>query len=91
MGEMLRKSLDLTTWDCAKQSEGTVRSEDDKQRNRMKNRPPGALASITVVPVEMAGFLKKMREYDSRLQRGRRYELTDAKANWPCMKSRLCL
>jgi hypothetical protein len=44
----------------------------------MKNRWPVNLSAFTVEPLDTAVFLKKVREYDSRLQSKRRGELTDA-------------
>jgi hypothetical protein len=70
--------LDVTSWDCANQSEGTVQSEDARERNRLKNRWPVNLSLFTVEPLDTAGFLKKVREYDARLQSQRRGELTAA-------------
>jgi hypothetical protein len=72
------RDLDLTGWDCASQSEGTAQSQDARERNRMKNRWPVDLSLFTVERVDTAGFLTKVREYDSRLQSKRRGELTEA-------------
>jgi hypothetical protein len=44
----------------------------------MKNRWPVDLSLFTVERVDTAGFLTKVREYDSRLQSKRRGELTSA-------------
>jgi hypothetical protein len=63
---------------CANQSEGTAQSQDAKERNRMKNRWPVNLSLFAVEPLDTAGFLKKVGEYDSRLQAKRRGELTAA-------------
>jgi hypothetical protein len=70
------RDLDVTGWDCANQFEGSAQSQDAKDRNRMKNRWPVNLSLFTVEPLDTAGFLKKVREYDSRLQSKRRGELT---------------
>jgi hypothetical protein len=72
------RDLDLAGWDCANQSEGTAQSQDARERNRMKNRWPVNLSLFTVEPLDTAAFLKKVREYDSRLQSKRRGELTAA-------------
>ncbi len=72
------RELDVTGWDCANQSEGTARSQDARQRNRLKNRWPVNLSLFTVERLDTAGFLTKVREYDSRLQSKRRGELTSA-------------
>ena len=72
------RDLDVTGWDCANESEGTAQSQDAKERNRMKNRWPVNLSLFTVEPLDTAGFLRKVREYDSRLQSKRRGELAAA-------------
>jgi hypothetical protein len=43
-----------------------------------RNRWPVNLSLFTVEPLDTAGFLRKVREYDSRLQSKRRGELTAA-------------
>jgi hypothetical protein len=72
------RDLDVTKWDCVNQSDGTAQSQDAKERNRMKNRWPVNLSLFTVDPLDTAGFLRKVGEYDSRLQSKRRGELTAA-------------
>jgi hypothetical protein len=72
------RDLDVAAWDCANQPEGTAQSEETRERNRLKNRWPVNLSLFTVEPLDTAGFLKKVREYDSRLQSQRRGELTAA-------------
>jgi len=71
------RDLDVTEWDCANQSEGTAQSQEARERNRMKNRWPRAdLSACTVL--DTAAFLKKVREYDSRIEGRRRGELSTA-------------
>ena len=69
------RDLDVTKWDCANQPDGTAQSQEARERNRMKNRWPVNLSLFTVEPLDTSGFLKKVREYDSRLQSKRRGEL----------------
>jgi hypothetical protein len=70
------RDLDVTEWDC--RSEGSAQSQDAQERNRMKNRWPVNLSLFPVESLDTAGFLKKVGEYDSRLQSKRRGELTAA-------------
>jgi hypothetical protein len=70
------RDLDVTGWGCANQFEGSAQSQEARERNRMKNRWPVNLSAFTVEPLDTAGFLKKVREYDSRIQSKRRGELT---------------
>jgi hypothetical protein len=72
------RDLDLTGWDCANPFEGSAQSQDARERNRMKNRWPVNLSAFTVERLDTPTFLKKVREYDSRLQGTRRSELTAA-------------
>src|SRR6266487_6344602 len=72
------RDLDVTGWDCANQSEGTAKSEEAKERNRMKNRWPVNLSLFPIEAFDTAGFLKKVREYDARLGSQRRGDLTVA-------------
>jgi hypothetical protein len=48
------------------------------ERNRLKNRWPVNLSLFTIEPLDTAGFLKKVREYDSRLRSNYQGELTAA-------------
>jgi hypothetical protein len=70
------RDLDVMGWDCASQFEGSAQSQDAKDRNRMKNRWPVNLSLFPIETLDTAGFLKKVREYDARLQSQSRRELT---------------
>lgn len=73
------RDLDVSGWDCANQTDGTAQSQDAIECNRMKNRwPPGDLSAFTIDALDTASFLKKVREYDSRIQGKRRGELSPA-------------
>jgi hypothetical protein len=73
------RDLDVTGWDCANQTGGTAKTDDGIERNCMKNRwPPSDMSAFTVDSLDTAGFLKKVREYDSHIQGRRRGKLTAA-------------
>ena len=73
------RDLDVTGWDCANQMDGSAKTQGGIERNRMKNRwLPGDLSAFTVDALDTAAFLKKVGQYDSRLQSKRRSELTAA-------------
>jgi len=72
------RDLDMTGWDCVNNPEGTAQSQDAKDRNRMKNRWPVNLSLFLIDALDTAGFLKKVREFDARLQSQRRVDLTTA-------------
>ncbi len=73
------RDLDVTGWDCVNQSEGTAQGQDGIERNRMKNRWPVDLSLLTVESLDTAEFLKKVREYDSRVRGEHRSQLTAAR------------
>jgi hypothetical protein len=72
------RDLDLTGWDCLDQASGTAQSEEAIERNRMKNRWAANLFAFTVESLDTAAFLKKVREYDSRIQSEDRSQLSGA-------------
>jgi len=72
------RDLDLIGWVCVNTPEGTAQREDAKDRNRMKNRWPVALSLFPVEPLDTAGFLKKVRDFDARFQSQTRGELSAA-------------
>jgi hypothetical protein len=78
VGDTELRDLDVMGWDCANQPEGTAQSQDAKERNGMKNRWPVNLSLYQIEPLDTAGFLKKIREYDGQLQSQRRGDLTAA-------------
>jgi hypothetical protein len=59
------RDLDVTGWDCVNQAGGTAQGQDSIERNRLKNRWPVNLSAFTVEPLDTAGFLKKVREFES--------------------------
>jgi hypothetical protein len=87
------RDLHVTGWNCVNQLEGTAQTQDARERNRMKNRwMPANLSAFTVEPLDTTEFLKKVRDYDSRLQSKRRGELTAAQKNQlDSYEIRLCL
>jgi hypothetical protein len=75
------RDLDLSVWDCANQTEGSANTQDGIERNRMKNRWAVSVFPSLVEALDTAAFLKKVREYDARLQAQRRGELTATQKN----------
>jgi len=63
------RDLDLAGWDCINHPEGTAQSQEAMERNRMKNRWPVNLSAFPIESLDTTAFLKKVREYDSGLQR----------------------
>ena len=72
------RDLDLAAWNCSSKNEGTAQSQGARERNRMKNRWLVNLSGFAVESLDTASFLKKVREYDSRIQGKHRGDLTAA-------------
>ena len=72
------RDLDLAAWNCSSKNEGTAQSQEARERNRVKNRWLVNLSGFVVESLDTASFLKKVREYDSRIQGKHRGDLTAA-------------
>lgn len=68
------KDLDLSKWDCP--PEGAAKTPDGKERNPRKNRAPIDLAGKEIPSLDIAGFLKRVAEYDTKIGAKRRRNLT---------------
>ena len=72
------RDLKLGAWNCSSKDEGSAQSQETRERNRVKNRWLVNLSGLAVESLDTASFLKKVREYDSRIQGKRRGDLTAA-------------
>src|SRR6266581_9043727 len=72
------RDLDLAAWNCSSKNQGTAQSQEARERNRVKNRWLVNLSGFVVESLDTASFLKKVREYDSRIQGKHRGDLTAA-------------
>src|SRR5438876_4418526 len=72
------RDLKLEAWNCSSKDEGSAQSQEARQRNRVKNRWLVNLSGFAVESLDTASFLKKVREYDSRIQGKHRDDLTAA-------------
>jgi hypothetical protein len=72
------RDLKLEAWNCSSKDEGSAQSQEARERNRVKNRWLVNLSGFAVESLDTASFLKKVREYDSRIQSKHRGGLTDA-------------
>src|SRR6266566_6430063 len=72
------RDLKLEAWNCSSKDEGTAQSQEARERNRVKNRWLVNLSGFAVESLDTASFLKKVREYDSRIQGKHRGDLTAA-------------
>ncbi len=72
------KELDIAHWDCANHLEGTAKTPDGAERNRLKNRsaPEGGITAAEAT--DSAGFLQRIAKFEGLTKGRRRKELTPA-------------
>jgi hypothetical protein len=70
------KEIDLTSWDCRDRSEGTAKSPDGAERNRLKNRSASDLAGLNLPPMNIAAFLQHVAAFDAQTKATRRKNLS---------------
>ena len=70
------KEYDLTGWDCLNHPEGTGRTPDAIERNRMKNRPAAELAGAQLMQLDTTTFLKHFAEFDAQTKGKHRSDLS---------------
>lgn len=72
------KEIDLTGWDCLSRLEGTGKTPDAVERNRLKNRPAADLAGARVEALDTTAFLRKLAAFDAETNGKRRIDLSPA-------------
>jgi len=72
------KEIDLTSWDCLNKLEGSARSPDGVERNRLKNRSATDIAALPLKDLDAAGFLRGVAEFEAQTQGKRRKDLSPA-------------
>ncbi|MEP7014771.1 MAG: hypothetical protein ABI925_04965 [Verrucomicrobiota bacterium] len=70
------KEIDLSGWNCVTRPEGTSRSPDTSERNRLKSRSPIDLAGVKVPSFDTAGFLRHVGPWDAQSNGKRRKEVS---------------
>src|SRR5438067_7976155 len=70
------RDLDVAGWDCLDRAEGTAKTMDGIERNRMKNRSPEHQTAGPIESLDTAAFLKKLSGYGAYAQGKRRSGLT---------------
>lgn len=76
-GDRELKEIDLSGWDCLNRLEGSAKTPDGSERNRLKNRSAPDVAP-PVVELDTAGFLKRVAEFDAQTKGKRRKELNSS-------------
>lgn len=69
------KEIDLAVWDCRERLEGTAKTPDGVERNRLKNRSVVDLSEIKPVSLETASFLQHVAAFDAQTKGRRRKDL----------------
>ncbi len=72
------KELDLKVWDCVSHFEGSARTPDGVERNRLKNRSPLELAGQNISSMDTAAFLRHLADFDSQTKNKKRKEVSPA-------------
>ncbi len=72
------KEIDPATWDCRDRLEGSAKTDDGVERNRMKNRSAIDLAGIRPSSFNMTSLLQYLAPFDSETKGKHRKDLTAA-------------
>jgi hypothetical protein len=72
------KELDLRDWPCLNRPEGSAKTPDGVERNRLKNRPAPDNLPVTSESMDTAAFLKRFADFEVKTKGKRRKELTPA-------------
>ncbi|MGI8431890.1 MAG: hypothetical protein ACR2MW_06325 [Chthoniobacterales bacterium] len=70
--------VNLTGWDCLNRLEGTAKTADGVERNRLKNRSTPDLAGARIASLDTAAFLKGLAAFDAQTKGKRRKDLSPA-------------
>lgn len=72
------KEIDLAGWDCRDRLEGSAKTGDGLERNRLKNRSATDLAGIQPRSLDFNSFLQQVAAFDNEMKGKRRKDLTAA-------------
>ncbi len=70
--------LDVTAWPCLNQAEGTAKTPDGGERNRLKNRALAGPLPKPVAALNSAEFLRYVHDFDAQTVHTRRKDLNAA-------------
>ena len=70
--------IDLASWNCLNRPEGSAKTPDGLERNRMKNRSAVDLPGVRPEVMDTAAFLKHVADFDAQTRGKRRTELDGA-------------
>jgi hypothetical protein len=69
------KEIDLAGWNCRDHPEGSAKTPDGAERNRLKNRSASDLTHLDLKPMETAAFLQYVAAFDLQTKATRRKDL----------------
>ena len=69
------KEIDLSGWDCLNRMEGTAKTDDGRERNRLKNRSMPASIPGGGREFDLPAFVKYVAQFDSETKGKRRKDL----------------
>ena len=72
------KEFDLASWDCRDKPEGSAKTPDGAERNRLKNRSVPDLASPALKPMDTAAFVRYVAAFDAQTKGAHRKDLRAA-------------
>jgi hypothetical protein len=72
------KEIDLAAWDCRDRLEGSAKTGDGLERNRLKNRSPIDLKGMQATSFDTASFLQYLAPFEAETKGKRRKDLSTA-------------
>src|SRR3954467_13901822 len=86
------KEINLSAWDCRDRAEGSAKTPDGLERNRLKNRSATNLAGLQFPQLDTASFLQKMAAFEAQTKGMHRKDLNAAQRQQldPLEKQRVC-
>ena len=72
------KEFDLSSWDCLNRLQGTAKTADGVERNRLKNRSAPDLPAARVEEMDTMAFFKAAAAFDAQTKGKRRQDLSPA-------------
>lgn len=69
------KELDLKSWDCLNRLEGTAKTPEQMERNRLKNRSAPEAGIPSVESTDIPGFLRRIAEFEAQTKLRKRVEI----------------
>ncbi|MEY2558547.1 MAG: hypothetical protein QOE34_1972 [Verrucomicrobiota bacterium] len=70
------KEIDLAPWECRDRPEGSAKTPDGAERNRLKNRSTAEVTRLNLKPMETASFLQFVAGFDAQTKGTRRKDLS---------------